>query len=73
VPIQKYSKFNDINPLNKVFTRTYSTFIPKKDHLATPKGLNVHKDISSPLIYRDAYSMKKAIIKENIDKSGIYM
>jgi hypothetical protein len=64
VPIQKCSKFNERSFLNNtVFSliRSYSTF--------------TNKDISSPLVkvYEKAYYMKKAIIKENIGKSGIYM
>lgn len=77
VPVQKYSKFNVINPLkNKAYTliRTYSTFTNKENHQPETKGLNEHnKDISTPLVYVDAHSMKKDIIKENIGKSGIYM
>lgn len=77
VPVQKYSNFNVINPLkNKAYTliRTYSTFTNKENHQPETKGLNEHnKDISSPLVYVDAHSMKKDIIKENIGKSGVYM
>lgn len=65
MPIQKCSKFNERSFLNNtVFSLigSYSTF--------------TNKDISSPLVkvYEKAYIWKKkAIIKENIGKSGIYM
>ena len=81
VPIQKCSKFNERSFLNnKVFSlrRTYSTFSNKNNCEPAVESVksNVHdKDISSSLVkvYENAYSMKKAIIKENIGKSGIYM
>jgi group I intron endonuclease len=74
VPIKKCSKFNETSPLNyKVFTtiRAYSTLSnkPSDDENYFNKDNN-----SSPVkVYEDAYHMKKAILKENIGKSGIYM
>lgn len=74
VPVQKYSKFNIKTPLNKVFmfVRTYST--KKGNQQADTKVSNQHNNnTSTPIVYENAYSMKKAIINENIGKSGIYM
>ena len=57
VPIQKYFKFNIIKN-NRNYIRFYST---------TPCS-----DINSIKFYEDAYLMKKLIIKDNKNKSGIY-
>ncbi len=76
VPTQKYSKFSGINPLNhKVLflVRTYSTSTYKEQDKYNTQQSNVHKDSINPLVYVNAYSMKKTIIKENTGKSGIYM
>ena len=54
VPTQKYSKFNAINPLNYkmlFLVRTYSTFTNKEQDKSNTKGSNLHKNISSPLVY----------------------
>lgn len=75
VPVQKYSKFNIKTPLNNkvfMFVRTYST--KKGNQQADTKVSNQHNNnTSTPIVYENAYSMKKAIINENIGKSGIYM
>jgi hypothetical protein len=76
VPTQKYSKFSAINPLNhKVLflVRTYSTCTDKEQDKYNTQESYVHKDSINPLVYVNAYSMKKTIIKENTGKSGIYM
>ena len=76
VPTQKYSKFSAINPLNHKFlspVRTYSTSTNKEQDQYNTKLSNVNKDSINPLVYVNAYSMKKAILKENTGKSGIYM
>ena len=76
VPTQKYSKFSAINPLNHKFlspVRTYSTSTNKEQDQYNTKLSNVNKDTINPLVYVNAYSMKKAILKENTGKSGIYM
>jgi len=77
VPAQKCSKIKIRSPLNlKIFSndvcnnrevRVYSTF--------SPKDINDSKksDITPAVVYEDAYSMKKVIIKENKGKAGIYM
>jgi group I intron endonuclease len=57
VPIQKCFKFNKISN-NRNYIRFYST---------TPD-----KDANTIMFYEDAYSMKKLIIKNNKNKSGIY-
>lgn len=56
VPIQKCFKFNTIN-YNINYTRSYSTN---------------SSDVNNIKFYEDAYSMRKLIIKENKNKSGIY-
>lgn len=57
VPIQKCFKFNTIN-YNINYIRSYSTTPPS--------------DVNSIKFYEDAYSMRKLIIKDNKNKSGIY-
>jgi hypothetical protein len=47
--------------------RAYSTYIPKDNSYSS----NGH--ITPSVVYEDAYSMKKAILKENKGKAGIYM
>lgn len=55
-----------------MFVRTYST--KKGNQQADTKVSNQHNNnTSTPIVYENAYSMKKAIINENIGKSGIYM
>lgn len=76
VPTQKYSKFSAINLLNhKVLlpVRTYSTSTNKDQDQYNTKKSNLDKDSINPLVYVNAYSMKKTILKENTGKSGIYM
>jgi len=83
VPAQKCSKiklnsllnFNKFSVRNPIFffkkkivlVRTYSTCI-SKDNSYSSNGR-----ITPSVVYEDAYSMKKAILKENKDKAGIYM
>jgi group I intron endonuclease len=50
-----------------VLVRTYSTSISKDNSYSS----NGH--ITPSVVYEDAYSMKKAILKENKGKAGIYM
>jgi hypothetical protein len=60
VPIQKCFKFNNIIKYNNNnYIRFYST-------ISSPSEV---KDIK---FYKDAYSMKNLIIKDNKNKSGIY-
>jgi len=76
VPTQKYSKFSAIKPLNHkvlLLLRTYSSSTNKEKDKYNTKESNVNKDSLSPLVYVNAYYMKKTILKENIGKSGIYM
>lgn len=76
VPIQKYSKFSEIKPLNHktlLPVRTYSTWTNKEQDKYNTQKLNLNKDSINPLVYVNAYSMKKTILKENTGKSGIYM
>ena len=76
VPTQKYSKFSDIKPLNhKVLlsARTYSSSTDKEQDKYNQKKSILNKDSINPLVYVNAYSMKKTILKENTGKSGIYM
>jgi len=47
--------------------RAYSTYISKDNSYSS----NGH--ITPSVVYEDAYSMKKAILKENKGKAGIYM
>jgi len=62
VPIQKCSKnYNSWN-FNSNLIRTYST-----------SSRNPSDSISPVKVYENAFDMKKDILKENIDKSGIYM
>ena len=56
VPIQKCFKFNNV--IKKHYIRFYSTI--------SSRGVNSIK------FYEDAYSMKKLIIQDNKNKSGIY-
>ena len=56
VPYQKCFKFNNLKSLN--YIRFYST---------TPSS-----QVNSIKFYEDAYSMKKSIIEDNKNKSGIY-
>lgn len=83
VPAQKCSKikwnsllnfhrFSVRNPIfffkkKIVLVRTYSTSISKDNSYSS----NGH--ITPSVVYEDAYSMKKAILKENKGKAGIYM
>jgi len=53
--------------------RTYSSSTNKEKDKYNTKESNVNKDSLSPLVYVNAYYMKKTILKENIGKSGIYM
>jgi hypothetical protein len=59
VPIQKYSKNNNIK-FNLI--RTYSTL-----------SSNPQYNISHVKVYENALEMRKDILKENKNKSGIYM
>jgi len=65
VPIQKCSKFSNTFLKNRIYTpiRTYATF--PNDYLSN--NINYVKK------YEDTFDMKKHILKENKDKSGIYM
>ena len=71
VPIQKCynAKYSSLKTNLPLFIRTYST-LPKLD--SKP---NISEVISNPsvIVYEDAFSMKKEILKENTGKSGIYM
>lgn len=58
VPIQKSSKF-----YNKLYIRNYTTL--SKD--------SFNNDIIYVKFYENAFDMKKNILNENLDKSGIYM
>jgi hypothetical protein len=58
VPIQKYFKFNNVIN-NHNYIRFYST-------------TSSSSDVNSIKFYEDAYAMKKLIIKDNKNKSGIY-
>jgi len=58
VPIQKSFKFKDSLNNNNKYIRTYST--------------TSYSDSNSIKLYEDAYSMRKSIIKDNKNKSGIY-
>jgi group I intron endonuclease len=72
VPIQKCYKKSNISSLKyKIFitVRTYST-LPDK-YLNNEN--NTKGNISPIKLYEDIYYMKKTILKENINKSGIYM
>jgi hypothetical protein len=62
VPIQKCSKFNNKNYLNQIYisVRTYTNFSNKK----------LENNIK---VYENVFEMKKEILNENKDKSGIYM
>lgn len=76
VPTQKYSKCSDIKPLNhKMFlpVRTYSTSTNKEQDPYNTQKSNLNTDSINPLVYVNAYYMKKTILKENTGKSGIYM
>jgi hypothetical protein len=53
--------------------RTYSTSTNKDQDQYNTKKSNLDKDSINPLVYVNAYSMKKTILKENTGKSGIYM
>lgn len=60
--------FSERNPAFKhQKVQTYSTFSSKDKSDSN----NVH--ITPALVYADAYSMKKAILKDNQGKAGIYM
>jgi len=75
VPVQKCSKikwnslsnFNIFSVRNPLKVRAYSTYI-SKDNSDSSNG-----HITPSVVYEDAYSMKKAILKENKGKAGIYM
>jgi hypothetical protein len=64
-----FNKFSVRNPIffEKKIVRAYSTYIPKDNSYSS----NGH--ITPSVVYEDAYSMKKAILKENKGKAGIYM
>lgn len=64
VPIQNYSKFDNIILKSKISLRFYTTLS------GNPMDNN---NISPVKVYENAYSMKKDILKENKGKSGIYM
>lgn len=64
VPIQKYSNSLLLNS-KILIVRTYSTL--------SINPLNVDSNFNPVKIYEDIYLLKKDIIKENKDKSGIYM
>jgi group I intron endonuclease len=53
--------------------RTYSTSTNKEQDQHNTNKPNFNKDSINPLVYVNAYSMKKTILKENTGKSGIYM
>jgi group I intron endonuclease len=67
VPIQKCSKFNNTFLKSKMYIliRTYTTL--PNNYLDNNNNINYVKT------YKDAYDMKKDILKENKSKSGIYM
>jgi group I intron endonuclease len=66
VPIQKYSKFDNVVLKNKMFIFRHC--------YATISGNNLYKnDINQIKIYEDTYIMRKDILKENKGKSDIYM
>ena len=75
VPAQKCSNikwnsllyFNIFSVRNPLKVRAYSTYI-SKDNSYSSNGR-----ITPSVVYEDAYSMKKAILKENKGKAGIYM
>jgi len=75
VPVQKCSKikwnsllnFNIFSVRNPLKVRAYSTYISKDNSYSS----NGH--ITPSVVYEDAYFMKKAILKENKGKAGIYM
>jgi group I intron endonuclease len=75
VPVQKCSNikwnsllnFDIFSVRNLLKVRAYSTYISKDNSYSS----NVH--ITPSVVYEDAYSMKKAILKENKGKAGIYM
>jgi hypothetical protein len=58
VPIQKCFKFNNFLQKNNNCIRFYSTIS--------------EENTKSIQLYEDAYLMKKSIIKDNKNKSGIY-
>lgn len=58
VPIQKCFKFKSLVNCNNVYTCSYSTMSSSNNN--------------SVKIYEDAFLMKKSIIKDNKNKSGIY-
>lgn len=62
VPIQKYFKFNNIKNNNLKNNNNYVRF-----YSTTPSP-----NVNSIKMYEDAYSMRKLIIKDNKNKSGIY-
>jgi cytochrome c oxidase subunit II-like protein len=75
VPAQKCYKikwnsllyFNIFSVRNPLKVRAYSTYISKDNSYSS----NGH--ITPSVVYEDAYYMKKAILKENKGKAGIYM
>ena len=71
VPIQKCFKFNPKN--NYKYIRLYSTCSATSiDETCTEKAPIVNSNSRDIKFYDDAYSMKKLIIKDNKNKSGIY-
>jgi len=66
VPIQKCSKFDNINLKSK-------TYIPLRFYTTLSGNSLNNNDISQVKVYEDAYDMRNDILKENKGKSGIYM
>jgi hypothetical protein len=62
VPTQKYSKYTAIKPLNHKMlwpVRTYSTSTNKEQDQHNINKPNLNKDSLNPLVYVNAYYMKK--------------
>jgi group I intron endonuclease len=66
VPIQKCSKFNNIIIKSKIY-------IPLRSYTTLSGNPLVNNEINQVKVYKDAYDMRKDILKENKGKSGIYM
>ena len=66
VPIQKCSKFDNTILKNKIY-------IPRRSYTTLSSDSLDSNYINQVKVYKDAYDMRKDILKENKGKSGIYM
>ena len=66
VPIQKCSKFDNTILKNKIY-------IPRRSYTTLSSDSLDNNYINQVKVYKDAYDMRKDILKENKGKSGIYM